>query len=127
VIKSNDFSDVFRELRKIMHKSGKKLSVVHDADDYYFVNGFYSDRFKKNIMFGYVQIKKNYVSYHLMPVYMYKEIISEITPGLKKRMQGKSCFNFNKVDAELFNQLSELTEKSYKLFISKKDNITIKC
>jgi len=121
-----DLSEVFAELRKIMHRSGKKLSVVHDNPDNYYVNGFFSEKFKKEIMFGAVQIKKNYVSYHLFPLYMYEEMKKELTPDLKKRMQGKTCFNFKKIDRGLFKQLSALTEKGYKLFVSKKDNITTK-
>ena len=37
-----------------------------------------------------------------------------ISPELKKRMQGKSCFNFKDVDEKLFKELAALTEISYK-------------
>jgi hypothetical protein len=40
-----------------------------------------------------VQIKKNYVIYHLMPVYLNPGLLEGMSPGLRKRMQGKSCFN----------------------------------
>jgi hypothetical protein len=59
-----------------------------------------------------VQIKKNYVSYHLMPVYMYPDLLDSISPELKKHMQGKSCFNFKKMDETLFLELDELTRHS---------------
>ena len=57
------------------------------------------------------QIKKTYVSFYLMPVYMYPELLNDISPQLKKRMQGKSCFNFKKVEPELFDELAELTRR----------------
>lgn len=60
--------------------------------------------------FGGVEIKKNYVAAHIMPVYVYPEMLDKISPELKKRMQGKSCFNFKKADAELFGELSELID-----------------
>jgi hypothetical protein len=31
-------------------------------------------------------------------------------------MQGKSCFNFNRVDEELFTELAALTEKAAKRY-----------
>jgi len=43
------------------------------------LTGPMSEKFKKELWFGAVQIKKNYVSYHLMPVYMYSDINKEIS------------------------------------------------
>jgi len=31
-------------------------------------------------------------------------------------MQGKSCFNFKKVEPELFKELTDLTKKSFERF-----------
>jgi len=33
-----------------------------------------------------------------------------MSPELKKRMQGKSCFNFKEVDEKLFKELARLTK-----------------
>lgn len=63
----------------------------------------------KRLWFGGVQVKKHYVSYHLMPVYVNPQLLAGISPALKKRMQGKSCFNFKAVDATLFGELERLT------------------
>ena len=35
-------------------------------------------------------------------------------------MQGKSCFNFTKVDDELFAELTQLTDTSYERFRQEK-------
>lgn len=59
--------------------------------------------------FGGVQRMKNYVSYHLMPVYSHAALAATIPPGLRARMQGKSCFNFRAEDPALFEQLEALT------------------
>ena len=61
--------------------------------------------------FGAVQIKKNYVSYHLMPIYAFPELLDGLSPELKKRMQGKSCFNFKAVDRSLFTELGALAKR----------------
>lgn len=66
--------------------------------------------------FGGVQTKKNYVSYHLMPVYENPNLLRDISPKLRARMQGKSCFNFKAVDEDLFAQLADLTQRGYSDF-----------
>lgn len=118
---------VYAALVKIMKKHEKNLKVSTDNKSNYLLTGPMSERFKKELWFGAVQVKKNYVSYHLMPVYMYSDLVKEIPIELKKRMQGKSCFNFNKIDKDLFRQLAELTDKSYKTFKQRGDNINYNC
>jgi hypothetical protein len=45
-----------------------------------------------------------------MPLYMSSTLEKEISPALKKRMQGKTCFNFKTVpDGELIADLKKLT------------------
>ena len=65
------------------------------------------------LWFGGVQIKKNYVSYHLMPVYINPHLLENISPALKKRMQGKSCFNFTSLDESLVKELADLTNAAF--------------
>ena len=112
----NDFPNVFEQLRNILKPHAKNLKVTTDTSDSYSLDGPYSEKWKKDIFFGSVQVKKNYVSFYLMPVYMYPELLNKISPELKKRMQGKSCFNFKKVEPELFKQLEDLTRKGVEKF-----------
>jgi hypothetical protein len=56
-----------------------------------------------------IRVGKNYVSYYLMPVYGIPELLSGISPELRRRMQGKACFNFTRVDEPLFDELATLT------------------
>ena len=56
------------------------------------------------------------VSFYLMPVSMYPGLLETISPELKKRMQGKSCFNFKKVDKTLFDELAALTRQGFERF-----------
>ena len=62
---------------------------------------------------GGVEIKKHYVSYHLIPVYANSALRAALSPALQKRMQGKSCFNFVRVDEDLLAQLDALTKQGY--------------
>lgn len=117
------YINVYSELKKILKKFEKGMNAKDDGKGNYHLIGPYSEKFKKEIWFASVQIKKNYVSYHLMPVYMYPELIKQIPPILKKRMQGKSCFNFKESDKELFQHLDKLTLTSYKMFSKRFDDI----
>jgi hypothetical protein len=107
----NDFPNVFEQLKRILQPYAQNLTVKTDTADTYYLDGPYSEKWKKELFFGSAQIKKNYVSFYLMPVYMYPELLKEVSPALKKRMQGKSCFNFKKVEPELFDELAVLTRK----------------
>jgi len=125
--KQIDLKPVYEALVKIMRKHEKNLKVSADSKGNYLLTGAMSEKFKKELWFGGVQIKKNYVNYHLMPVYMYSDLVKEIPNELKKRMQSKSCFNFKKVDKDLLKQLAELTDKSLKTFKQRGDNINYNC
>ena len=61
---------------------------------------------------AWVEVKKNYVSYHLMGLYMNPLLEAQLSEPLRARMQGKSCFNFTQVDEDLFKELAKVTSKS---------------
>src|SRR5262249_23922698 len=73
---------------------------------------------KKNypLMFGGVRLGKNYVSYHLFSIYATTAESITMSPELKKRMQGKACFNFTTIDEPLFKELEKLTKTGAKKF-----------
>src|SRR5512138_2087886 len=112
----DDFPMVFEELKKILKPYASRLTVTADTSSAYSLDGPYSEKWKKVIYFGGAQVKKNYVSFYLMPVYMYPELLKDVSPGLKKHRQGKSCFNFKKVEPELFKELEALTYQGAEKF-----------
>jgi hypothetical protein len=68
---------------------------------------------------GYVggtRLGKRYVSFYLMPVYESPALASSISPALAKRRQGKSCFNFTRIDEPLFAELADLTSRGVQGF-----------
>ena len=60
---------------------------------------------------GGTRVGKAYVSYYLMGAYD-GGLQSSMSPELRKRMQGKTCFNFTKVDERLFAELKKITVMS---------------
>ena len=111
-----EFPLVFEKLKSILKPYSSKLIIKMDASDGFSLDGPYSEKWKKELFFGAVQIKKNYVSFYLMPVYMFPDLLKNISPELKKRMQGKSCFNFRKMEPDLFRELTALTRKGAEKF-----------
>src|SRR4030095_7846196 len=106
----SDFSRVCAELKSIFKPYVKKMDVSHDSDSHYMLNTRFIMRNKQPLCFGGVRTGKNYVSFYLMSVYASPELLKDISPELKRRMQGKSCFNFKQVDKKLFSELSTLTK-----------------
>ena len=63
---------------------------------------------------GYVagtRLGRSYVSLYLMPVYASPELDASVSPELRRRKGGKSCFNFTKVDETLFAELDALAAR----------------
>jgi hypothetical protein len=110
------FALVFRQLRSMLEPFAERLIVTADSADSYMLDTAYVEQWKKPLFFGGAQIKKHYVSYHLMPVYAFPDLLDGISPQLKKRMQGKSCFNFTTLDPALSQELAELTARGFERF-----------
>ncbi len=51
-----------------------------------------------------------------IPIYACPELREGMSAELKKRVQGKGCFNFKKVDAKLFKELGQLTKSGLQKF-----------
>ena len=106
----NQFETVFARLRAIFKPYVKKMDVTDDGATSYLLNTRHIMKNKQPLCFGGVKLGKNYVSFHLMSVYACPDLLKNMSPELKKRMQGKSCFNFKEVDEKLFKELAELTK-----------------
>ena len=109
----SEFPIVFEHLKSILVPYAKKMTVKNDISGLYYLDAGYSEKWKRDLFFASVQIKKSYVSFYLMPVYMYPDLLKNISPELKKHMQGKSCFNFKKIEKSLFEELSQLTKQGF--------------
>lgn len=93
-----DFEATFQRLRTILEPYAKGLIVVKDSDDDYYLDVDHLMPNGQRLFFGAVRKGKSYVSLYLMPVYVHPELLETLSPELRKRMQGKSCFNFKTID-----------------------------
>lgn len=103
------FPAVFERLRGILAAQAPPLSVATEAADDYGVVAKPTAKYPDGHPFGVVRVKKNYVSYHLFPLYLFPDLLDGIAEPLRKRMQGKTCFNFAKLDEATVAELGRLT------------------
>lgn len=115
-----EFPRVFSELKKLFRPFARRLKVIAHTPGRYYLEGAYSEKYKKPMWFGGVQRGKAYVSFHLIAVYAFPGLLKGLSPKLRARMQGKSCFNFTKVDPPLFRELGRLAQKSFQRFRKEK-------
>lgn len=111
-----DLQPVFAALRAVMHPFADRLVVVKDEPGHFYLDTAHVQKNNKPLFFGAVQRKKRYVSYHLMPVYVKPVLLDSLSPELRARMQGKSCFNFTTVDDSLLEELAALTRAGFEEF-----------
>lgn len=105
-----DFHEVEARLRAILDPYRDRLTVAKEGPEgiYLELPGY------EGQPWGYVggtRVGKSYVSYYLMGAYD-GGLQAEMSPELRKRMQGKTCFNFTRIDEPLFAELETLTAKA---------------
>lgn len=111
-----DFAAVDRRLRQILEPLRSRLAVTKDGPAGMAVEipGL------EGKPWGYVagvRPGKSYVSFYLMSVYASPELMASMSPELRRRMQGKACFNFTTIDEPLFAELAGLVEAGLEPFI----------
>ena len=113
-----DFQLIYSIFKDMLnHYSGASLHLRAGKPDQCELIGPPTTRSQsKEVWFGGARIGKRYVSYHLMPIYVFPDLLETISPELKQRMQGKSCFNFTRVDEQLFQELTKLTKHGYERY-----------
>jgi hypothetical protein len=72
---------------------------------------------KQHDFFAGVRVAPGHVAFHLMPVYTDPRLLDDVTPALRKRMKGKTTFDFSVADETLFTELEGLTSRAFKVYI----------
>jgi len=110
--------DVFVSLRAILQPYGSRRDFLQSDSGERFTlsSAKKTDRIGRPLFIAAVEANARYVSYHLIPIYMNPALQSAVPPGLKKRMHGKSCFNFTSIDGQQLQELAALTEQAIASF-----------
>ena len=110
---SAEFDAIFDRLRAILQKHAGRLNVKTDTPACFCLEGGVHPKHKTPFPIAWVEIGKGYVSFHHMAVYANPKLLNGCSKELKARMQGKSCFNFKKMDEPLFQELEQLTAAAH--------------
>jgi hypothetical protein len=114
------FAKTFDTLRKLFAPYAKTYPpIVDEPGRYYLATKASKTKSGSPIWFGGVEIKKNYVSFHLIPVYGNPALLKDASPSLLKRKQGKSCFNFTAIEPAHVKELSAITKRGFAGFVKK--------
>jgi hypothetical protein len=106
-----DFEATFSALKALLRAQVPKALVIKDVPgDFQVASSTRVDRSGRPLFLAAVQIKKSYVSFHLMPVYAAPKLVEKLSPSLRKRMQGKGCFNFSTIEPAHLNELGAITK-----------------
>lgn len=106
-----DLAPVYARLRDLMAAAAPDLPVTADGEAGYSVDTGRHRTDGYAYQFGGVRTGSRGVSYHLLPVYYWPDLLDDVSPALRRRMQGKSCFTFTTVDEELLDELDALTRR----------------
>jgi hypothetical protein len=114
-----DSAIVYSSLKPVFSKVAKHLALRTDTQTEYALVTKSPSPFPQHkghpLDFGSLHVGKSYVSLHLMPLHMCPELNQTISAALKKRMQGKTCFNFAEdPDPALVAELKRLAENAFK-------------
>lgn len=108
-----DFGATFGVLRALMLDAAGDQHVVTDtAGDLVLHTRQLDPKTGKPVWFGAVSLRKSYVAYHLFPLYADPQLGADLSAELKRRQQGKSCFNFKTIDPALSAELADLTRRA---------------
>ena len=110
------FPAIFARLKAILQPYAGRLAVTEDGPLGYCLGAPGSPSGTLKSMVAAVYIKKSYVSYHLMAVYAFPDLLTGLSDQLNGRMQGKSCFNFIALDDALVDELTQLTAAGFARF-----------
>lgn len=112
---------VFTHLRAILAAHASEFSVADDSPQRYGLAApvgpatveAWGGRIRaQTIPVAWVEVRKAYVSYHLMGVAGNSKLATGLSSALRAHMQGKSCFNFKVVDDALTQELARVTADS---------------
>jgi hypothetical protein len=107
---------LFDTLRSLLARYAAHLVITADQPGNYSLDTEHIQGNHKPLYFGGVAVRRNAVHFYLMPIYVFPDLLTGISPTLRARMQGKSCFTFRTEEPTLFAELGRLTEAGFARF-----------
>lgn len=112
-----EFAEICSRLRAILDAHVPTLVAIDSSVDHAFTTQV-ERRPGERHWFGAVRVGKRYVSFYLMPVYVFPDLLDGVSPELCRRLHGKSCFTFTGMDEERFRELEDLTRRGLARYVA---------
>jgi hypothetical protein len=116
VDRTESLAAAFFGLKRIFAPYTKSLNVNADTRTRFYLETKSASYKGKPLFFGAVISGRANVSFHLMPLYWDASLAKRLSADLKKKMHGKSCFNFTAPDPKLFRELAKITAAGFALY-----------
>ena len=110
---ASDLQVLFERFKAVLEPYASRMYVSADAPGMYGLDLAPAAQRQPATYFAGTRLGKRYVSYYLMSVYLDPSLLDDVSPELRKRMQGKSCFNLTRVDETLIDERAGLTARGY--------------
>ena len=107
------FQTLFGRFKAMLQPYASKMHLADERPGMYGLDMAPEGQRDPSTWFAGTRLGERYVSYYLMPIYVQPALLDGISPELRRRMQGKSCFNLTNVDEPLLAELERLTAASY--------------
>jgi hypothetical protein len=113
--------DTFLALRELLGRHSKRLIVAADGPDQFAleapigpatVTAWRGQRRRETIPVAWAQRRKSHVNYHLMGLNNNAPLVASLSPPLKARLHGKTCFRFRPADIVPGDELAAVTLRS---------------
>jgi len=88
-----DFPAIYSRLRAVLQKNIGRLTVKHDTPAHYCLQGGLHPKHKTPMDIAWVKIDKNYVSFHLMPIYGCPQLLDDCQ---QRRLQASKSSRGNR-------------------------------
>jgi hypothetical protein len=122
--RSESLQDVFTQLKQMLQQQARGFPVAEDSAARFVIDAepgpatlrsWRGELRRARIPVAWVEIRKAYVSYHLMSAAM-PQVRGTLSKPLAARLQGQTCFNFTASDAALFRELAAATARGLAAF-----------
>jgi len=113
---------VFERLRELLAARASEFGLAYDTPDRYGLEAPVGPATLRSwggklriakIPIGWVEVRKAYVSYHLMGVDGNARLLASLSASLRARTQGKACFKFRTLDEIPLLELETVTTESF--------------
>jgi len=121
-IGNSELQSVFGRLRELLAAHASEFAIAFDTTDRYGLEAPVGPATLRawggkaripHIPIAWVEIRKAYVSYHLIGLDGNTKLLANLSQPLRARMQGKTCFNFKAADDSLIRELASVTADSF--------------